>query len=246
MDSDRLTLNTTHLARHAAETPAPTADRFAYGLLLVGALMVLVTCVGYVLAGPVAAMPAGAASFDAARAATPAATGWMLLASSAGIPGDVVLAIAGLMLARRRDQPPPVTVGWYALAIVGGVFLVVDTMVGQVLPPLAIGGPEAAAAYAGARTLFDALFHMGTFVGGLSGLALAWSPSGRPRGWGTVMGLSGMLGVIAGAAGLIGWGLPHATGGAVTLVVISLAGWGWAGLKSSSHPSTPLLPRHSG
>jgi uncharacterized membrane protein len=243
MDSDRLTLNTTHMARHAAETPA---DRFAYGLLLVGALMVLVTCVGYVLAGPVAAMPAGAASFDAARAATPAATGWMLLASSAGIPGDVVLAIAGLMLARRRDQPPPVTVGWYALAIVGGVFLVVDTMVGQVLPPLAIGGPKAAAAYAGARTLFDALFHMGTFVGGLSGLALAWSPSGRPRGWGTVMGLSGMLGVIAGAAGLIGWGLPHATGGAVTLVVISLAGWGWAGLKSSSRPSTPLLPRHSG
>jgi len=233
MDADRLTLNATHLARHAAETPAATADRFAYGLLLVGALMVLVTCVGYVLAGPVAAMPAGAASFDAARAATPAATGWMLLASWAGVPGDVVLAVAGLMLAQRRDQPPQVTAGWYALAVVGLVFLVVDTMVGQVLPPLAAGGTEAAAAYAGARTLFDALFHMGTFVGGLSGLALAWAPSGRPRGWGPLMGLSGMLGVTAGAAGLIGWGLPHATGGAVTLLVLALAGWGWAGLRAS-------------
>lgn len=235
MDSSHLTLNTTHLARHAAETPAATADRFAYGLLLVGALMVLVTCTAYALAGPVAAMPAGAASFDAARAATPAAVGWMLLASWAGMPGDVVLAVAGLMLAQRRGQPPQVTAGWYALAIVGLVFLLVDTMVGQVLPPLATGGPEAAAAYAGARTLFDALFHMGTFVGGLSGLALAWAPGGRPRGWGPLMGLSGMLGVIAGAAGLIGWGLPQATGGAVTLLVLALAGWGWAGLRASLH-----------
>lgn len=233
MDSSNLTLNTTHLTRHAADTPAATADRFACLLLLVGAVMVLVTCVGYVLAGPVAAMPAGAASFDAARAATPVATGWMLLASWAGIPGDVVLGVAGLMLAQRRGQPAQVTAGWYALAVVGLVFLVVDTMVGQVLPPLAMGGPEAAAAYAGARILFDALFHMGAFVGGLSGLALAWAPGGRPRGWGPVMGLSGMLAVIAGAAGLMGWGLPHATGGAVTLLVVALAGWGWAGLRAS-------------
>ncbi|HEX5685565.1 MAG TPA: hypothetical protein VFY73_16210 [Ideonella sp.] len=227
-----MTLNPAHVARHGADTPATTAEWFAHLLLLIGALMVLVTCLAYALAGPVAAMPAGADSVAAARAATPSAIGWMLLASWAGMPGDVVLAVAGLMLAQRRDQSPQLTAGWYALAIVGLVFLIVDTMVGQVLPPLAMGGPEAAAAYAGARTLFDALFHLGTFAGGLSGLALAWVPGGRPRGWGRLMGLSGVLGVIAGAAGLMGWGLPQATGGAVTLLVLALAGWGWAGLRA--------------
>ncbi|WP_374568343.1 hypothetical protein [Ideonella sp.] len=231
MDSARLTLNTALSAHRVAEAPAATAGHAAYLLLLIGALMVLVTCVGYALAGPLAAMPAGAASFDAARAATPAAAGWMLLASWAGMPGDVVLAVAGLMLAQRRGQPAQTAAGWYALAIVGLVFLVVDTLVGQVLPPLALGGPDAAAAYAGARALFDALFHMGTFVGGLSGLALAWAPGGRPRGWGPLMGLAGMLGVVAGGAGLMGWGLPQATGGAVTLLVLALAGWGWVGWR---------------
>jgi len=236
MDSSRLTLPTAHLARHAASTSTATADRLAYTLLLIGALMVLLTCAAYLLAGPVAAMPAGAGSFEAARAATPSAVGWMLLASWAGMPGDIVLAVAGLMLAQRSEQPAQVTAGWYALAIVGLVFLIVDTMVGQVLPPLAMGGTDAAAGYAAARTLFDALFHLGTFAGGLSGLALAWAPGARPRGWGTLMGLAGMLAVIAGGAGLLGWGLHQATGGAVTLLVVALAGWGWAGLKLSNQP----------
>lgn len=233
MDSSRLTLPTTHLARAATDTSSATAERLAYALLLSGALMVLVTCAAYVLAGPTAAMPAGATNFEAARAATPSAVGWMMLASWVGMPGDIVLAVAGLMLAQRRGQAPQATAGWYALVVVGLVFLIVDTMVGQVLPLLAMGGAEAAAGYAAARTLFDALFHLGTFAGGLSGLALAWAPGGRPRGWGPLMGLAGMLGVIAGGAGLFGWGLPHATGAAVTLLVVALAGWGWAGWRAT-------------
>lgn len=233
MDTYRLTLPDTCLARHGAGASAAPPERLGYALLLAGALMVLVTCAAYLLAGPVAAMPAGAASFEAGRVATPAASGWMLLASWMGMPGDIVLAVAGLMLAQRGGQAAQVSAGWYALAIVGLVFLVVDTMVGQVLPPLASGGVELAAGYAAARTLFEALFHLGTFAGGLSGLALAWSPSGRPRGWGPLMGLAGMLGVIAGAAGLLGWGLPHATGAAVTLLVVALAGWGWVGWRAS-------------
>lgn len=233
MDTNRLTLPDTRFVRQDASAPAAPPERLGFALLLAGALMVLVTCVAYVLAGPVAAMPAGAPSFEAGRAATPASTGWMLLASWVGMPGDIVLAVAGLMLAQHSGQAAQVRAGWYALAIVGVVFLIVDTMVGQVLPPLAINA-EAAAGYAAARTLFDALFHLGTFAGGLSGLALAWAPSGRPRGWGPLMGLAGMLGVIAGAAGLLGWGLPHATGAAVTLLVVALAGWGWAGWRSAA------------
>lgn len=233
MDTNRLTLPDTRLARPDANAPAAPHERLAHALLLAGALMVLVTCAAYVLAGPVAAMPAGASSFEAGRAATPPASGWMMLASWVGMPGDVVLAVAGLMLAQRSGQAAQARAGWYALAIVGLVFLVVDTMVGQVLPPLA-SNAEAAAGYAAARTLFDALFHLGTFAGGLSGLALAWAPPGRPRGWGALMGLAGMLGVIAGTAGLLGWGLPHATGAAVTLLVVALAGWGWVGWRSAA------------
>lgn len=204
--------------------------RLAYGLMFAGALAVLVTCLGYVLAGPVASMPGGAPSFDAARAATPAAAPWMHLASGAGIVGDVVLAVAGLMLAQRRGISATGSAGWYGVAVIGLIFLVVDTMVGQVLPRLALGA-DMAPAYAGARTLFDGLFLVGTLAGGASALALTWVPAERPRGWGSLMRVAGVLAVLAGGAGLLGGGHSLATGGAVTLMALALAGWGWAGLR---------------
>jgi CHASE2 domain-containing sensor protein len=40
------------------------------------------------------------------------------------------------------------------------------------------------------------------------------------------MGASGVLGVVAGGAGLLGWGWSPLTGAAVTLLVVALAGWG--------------------
>ncbi|HEV8689125.1 MAG TPA: hypothetical protein VGQ91_02420, partial [Ideonella sp.] len=135
----------------AAEGDASHA-RLAYGLMFAGALAVLVTCLGYVLAGPVASMPGGAPSFEAARAATPAAVPWMLLASGAGIVGDVVLAVAGLMLAQRPGISATGSAGWYGMAVIGLIFLVVDTMVGQVLPRLALGA-DTAQAYAASRAL---------------------------------------------------------------------------------------------
>ena len=213
--------------------PDPGHTRLAHALLFGGALAVLVTCLGYVLAGPVAAMPGGAPSFDAARAATPAAAPWMLLASGAGIVGDLVLAVAGLMLAQRRGTSATGVAGWYGMAVIGLIFLIVDTMVGQVLPRLALGN-DTAQAYAGARVLFDALFLVGTLAGGASALALTWVAAERPRVWGGLMRVAGALGVLAGGAGLLGSGHSLATGGAVTLMVLALAGWGWAGLRSAA------------
>jgi hypothetical protein len=216
----------------ALEGFAEHDGRLPHLLLLAGSLMVLVTCAAYVMAGPVAAMPAGAGSFAEGRAATPAAAGWMLLASWAGMPGDLLLAVAGPMLARRGGQPAQAAAGWWALSLVGFLFLLVDMIVGQVLPPLAMGGPELVPAYAAARTLFDALFHLGTFAGGLSALAIAWAPGGRPRLWGPLLGGAGMLGVAGGGAGLLGLGFSLLTGGAVTLLVLALAGWAWDGLRT--------------
>jgi hypothetical protein len=217
----------------ACEVFAEQDGRLPHLLLLAGSLMVLVTCAAYVMAGPVAAMPAGADSFAEGRAATPDAVGWMLLASWAGMPGDLLLAVAGLMLARRGGQPAQAAAGWWALSLVGFLFLLVDMMVGQVLPPLAMAGPELAPAYAGARVVFDALFHLGTFAGGLSALAIAWAPGGRPRRWGPLLGGAGMLGVAGGGAGLLGLGFAPLTGGAVTLLALALAGWAWVGLRSA-------------
>lgn len=223
--------------QHAAAVSRPAegagvpGHRLAHLLLLGGALMVLVTCVAYVLAGPVAAMPAGATSFAEGRTATAPVAGWMLLASWAGMPGDLLLAVAGLMLAQRPGQPGQAVAGWYGLALVGIIFLIVDTLVGQVLPPLALGGAALEAAYAAARSVFDALFHLGTFAGGLSALAIAWVPDRRPRLWDRVLGAAGMLGVAGGGAGLLGMGFAPLTGGAVTLLVLALAGWAWAGLR---------------
>ncbi|MEK8034114.1 hypothetical protein AACH06_25090 [Ideonella sp. DXS29W] len=205
--------------------------RAAPGLLLIACLLVLVTCGAYVMAGPQAAMPAGASSLDAARAATAGAGGWMLLACWAGIPGDALLTVASLMLAQRAAAPG-LRAGWIMVALVGAVFLGVDTMVGQVLPPLA-AATQAEGAYLAARTLFDALFHMGTFIGGVGALMVAWSSVQRPRVWGTWLGGSGLLAVLAGAAGLLGWGWWLATGAAVTMMVAALAGWGWAGFRSA-------------
>lgn len=231
MDSSPMALPRGAAAASQATVQAGRNDRLAFLLLLAGALLVLVTCFAYVMAGPVAAMPAGAASFEEGRLATAAAAGWMLLASWAGMPGDLLLAVAGLMLAQRLGQPAQVSAGWYALALVGFVFLVVDTLVGQVLPPLAMGGPALAGAYAASRSLFDALFHLGTFAGGLSALAIAWA-AGRPPAWGPMLGGAGMFGVAGGGAGLLGLGFAPLTGGAVTLLVLALAGWAGAGLRA--------------
>lgn len=212
--------------------------RLAHRLLFVGALAVLVTCAAYVLAGPVAALPGGAASVDLALAATPAAAPWMRLAGLFGVPGDLLLAVAGLMLALLPGQRPVAVAGWLGLGLVGLAFLAVDTMVGFLLPPLAVsdGG---ASAYAGARALFDALFLAGTLAGGASALAMAWgkaATAGKSSAAVVCMRSAGVLGLGAGAAGLLGWAAPHAVGGAVTWLVLALAAWGWAGAHAAAAP----------
>lgn len=235
---------TNHDAQATAARPANQA-RLAHRLLFAGALAVLGTCVAYVLAGPAAALPGGADTVDLARAATPAAAPWMRLASLAGVPGDLLLAVAGLMLAMAPGQRAAAVAGWLGLGLVGLVFLAVDTMVGFMLPPLAVVD-NGAAAYAGARALFDALFLAGTAAGGAAALALAWGGAraiGRSPMAVWWMRSAGALGLAAGAAGLLGWAVPHAVGGSVTWLVLALAAWGWAGARAAAAPQSAHADR---
>ena len=203
----------------------PQFGRVAAFLVGAGALGVIVTSGFYALAGPQAALPGGAGSVEAARAATVHAAPWMRAAGLTGMPSDVVLAIGALMLAAmKRGRGAGIAVaGWMALALAAALFVVVDAMVAFVLPAAAsLTGGEAA--YAGLRALFDVLFSIGAWTAGAGALAASWSAHGpeyRRRGVLWAMRLAGGVGLAANSAYLLG--LPGATliGPGVALVSVA-------------------------
>jgi hypothetical protein len=181
-------------------------DRLAAVLLAIGAAGVIVTSAFYVLSGPAASLPGGAAAMDAARAATAHAAGTMRVASLFGMPSDVVFTVGGLMFAasKRRQGAALAYAGWLAMGISGILFTIVDAMVGHVLPAAAAAGD---AAYVGVRALFDVLFAVGGWAFGLGALAASWSARGREYRWRAaawLMRVSGVLGIVANAGWLLG------------------------------------------
>lgn len=215
---------------HAADDPR--FGRIAAVLIGAGAFGVVATSVFYALAGPAAALPGGAASLDAARAATAAGAGWMRAAGLAGMPSDVLLAVGGLMMAatKRGEGAGIAIAGWLAMAIAGALFIVVDAMVAFVLPHAALlaGGD---AAYLGLRSLFDVLFAIGAWATAVGALAAAGSarwPEFRRRAVRWPMRAAGVVGIVASSAfllelpgsRLIGPGIALA---AVALLLVSLA-----------------------
>jgi hypothetical protein len=197
-------------------------------LLGIGAIGLVATSVFYALAGPVAALPGGAPGVAAAVAATPAAAGWMRAAGLAGMPSDVVLAVAALLLAAHahRRGAALALAGWLALAIAGALFIAVDATVAMVLP-VAAAQAGGAAAYAGLRALFDVLFAIGAWAAGLGALATAWRSGGALFRWPAVgwgMRIAGIVGLAASSAHLIGG--PGATliGPGIALLALALLG----------------------
>jgi len=184
----------------------PRFGPIAAVLIGAGALGLIATSACYAVAGPQAALPGGAASVETARAATAAAAGWMRAAGLIGMPSDVMLVVGGLMVAlmKRGSGAGLAIAGWLALAISGVLFIVVDAMVAMVLPAAAAHGD---AAYLGLRALFDVLFAIGGWTVGVGALAVAWSAQGPEVRWRAVLWLmraSGVLGVVANAAYLLG------------------------------------------
>jgi hypothetical protein len=200
----------------------PQFGRAAAVLLGVGALGVLATSACYVLAGPLAAMPGGAADMQTARAATAGAAGWMRAAGLFGMPADVLLAAGALMMAATRRGPGAAAAigGWVALGIAGVLFIVVDAMVSFVLPAVAAAGGDPAA-YAGLRALFDVLFAIGGWTAGAGALAASWSahwPEYRRGGVLWTMRAAGVLGLAANTAWLLGLPGERLIGPAVVLL----------------------------
>lgn len=206
----------------------PTPDARLGALLLGGgALGLIATCIGYVLAGPEAALPGGASNAALAMAATPVASAWMRVAGLFGMPSDVLLALGALLLATHEFQRRAslAMAGWLALAIASTLFIVVDAMVAMVLPVAAAqaGGD---AAYAGLRALFDVLFAIGAWTAGVGALAVAWRRDGTVFRWPAVgwgLRMAGLVGVVASAAHLLGWpGAPLIGPGVAMLALATL------------------------
>ena len=210
----------------------PEGERRAAAWLLgLGAAGVLVTCVGYVLADGPAALPGGAPDFEAGRAATAAAAGWMRMAGSFGMPGDVLLVAGALRVsgARRRAGSATGAVGWGLLALSCLLFILVDALVGFALPATAASG--GAAAYVLARSTFDALFNIGGWTLGLGALLAALGTPGRELAWRplrALMGAAGVLGLLVNTSFLLGGPGAQAIGPAVVLSALALLGAGLA------------------
>ncbi|MBP7532128.1 MAG: hypothetical protein KA775_09935 [Ottowia sp.] len=217
---------------HQDPTRFPDGERRAAAWLLgLGAAGVLATCVSYVLAGAPAALPGGAPDFDTGRDATAAAAGWMRAAGSFGMPGDVLL-VAGCVLlagAARRAGTAAGAVGWGLLALSCALFILVDALVGFVLPPVAASGDSAA--YVVARSSFDVLFNIGGWTLGLGALLAALAPPGRALAWRPLrglMGLAGVLGLAVNTSFLLGGPGAPLIGPAVVLTALALLGAGLA------------------
>jgi len=205
-----------------------TATVLGARLLLVGALGVIATCLGYALAGPPAALPGGAPDMAAALTATPAAAGWMRAAGLAGMPSDVLAAVGALLLAAHeyRRGAALATAGWLALGVASALFIVVDAIVALVLPAAAVRA--GLAGYAGLRLLFDALFTIGAWTAGLGALAAAWQRGGllwRFAWAGWLMRAAGVLGLVASTGHLAGLpGVAALIGPGIAVLAVALVG----------------------
>jgi hypothetical protein len=207
----------------------PSLVRPAGAALALGAAGVVATCVFYALSPPHAAMPV--VPLDLAMAFEGAVRGraTMYWAGLAGVPADVVITAAGLLLgmaaaARGRGLA---AMGWFLIGISTVLFAIVDALVGFVLPPLAAAGDPG---FLAAKRLFDVLFLASTATFGagavLALLTYLAEAGGVPRVLALPALLVGLVALAGGMAGLLGASVnPHLlgvgiAGGAVLFTLI--------------------------
>lgn len=198
--------------------------RLAAQLVGLGAFGIFLTCGAYLLAGEPAAMPGGAATAAAAISATPQAAGWMRVAGLVGMPGDILAAVGCLMAARLHRAQPLAMAGWVGMSLTSLLFVLVDAMVGFVLPAQALA-EQAVSVYPAWRAWFEVLFIIGTWAMGISAAAIACGRFGWPAWALWLLRMAAMLGFVAGCLGLAGWPVAPMLGGSIALTVVALMGW---------------------
>jgi hypothetical protein len=184
--------------------PHTTAARTGGLVLALGGAGVVATSVLYGLSPPAAAMPVIPLDLAAALAGAVRGQVTMHLAGLIGVPGDVLVTAAGILLggieaARGRGLA---AIGWFLIATSTILFAVVDSLVGFVLPPVAVSAP---ASFFAVKSLFDVLFLLGTATFGAGAvLALVAQGFGIPRLLAIPALLVGLIAVGGGLAGLLG------------------------------------------
>jgi hypothetical protein len=176
---------------------------WGWTLVATGAVSVLLVSVFYVLSPVAAVTPNLAVDFESARRATLTDHGFMRLAGSTGVLGDVVLAVGAAVLACRAPRGRPV-VGWLWLAVASLVFTAADALVGFAVRPAA----AAALTFAVVKPVFDVLTAVGAFSYGLSALLVANSVmTGALRttfkALGAMTAAAGVAIVLGAASGLV-------------------------------------------
>jgi hypothetical protein len=218
----------------AIDRDGPSLVRQAGVALALGSAGVVATCVFYGLSPPAAAMPISPLDLQAALAGAVRGRATMYAAGLAGVPADVVISAAGMLLgmleaARGRGLS---AMGWLLIAISTILFAIVDSLVGFVLPPLAVAGDPG---FLAAKSLFDVLFLAGTATFGAGAvLALLAHVSGAgaiPRVLAAPALLVGLVALGGGLAGLLGVSVnPHLLGVGIAggAILFTLIGAGLA------------------
>jgi hypothetical protein len=212
-----------------------SGNQLAAWLLGSGAIGLVATCICYVLAGPEAALPGGFQNPSASLAATVQAVPWMRAAGLFGMPSDVLLAVASLLLAGNafnRDEAL-LCAGWLAMAVAATLFVIVDAMVAFVLPAAAVS----LHVYVGFRAMFDVLFAFGTCTVGIAAIALAWHAKGalfrwRVVGWG--MRFAGLICLSASSAYLLTNAGGQLIGPGIALIALASFGVAIADLRKTA------------
>jgi hypothetical protein len=141
-------------------------------LVAIGALGVTIITGIYASAPPAASVPLPAdIPMAAALAATLASSLKLMLAGTIGIAADIILIAGCALLALRAGEPAMKRLFWIGLAVSTGLFVIVDSLAGQVIPTVAAMTTGDLTAFALARKLFDTSFALGVATFGAASLA---------------------------------------------------------------------------
>lgn len=191
-----------------------------------GALGIVFTSACYALSPVAAALPHPTVPGDAI-AETLRGAFTMRLAGVVGMPADVLFAAGAALVAWRAlsESRPGLALGWALAGFASLVFVVVDGLVGAVLPDVARDAPQS---YLGFRRLFDALFASGTLAFGVGALlvALGSTRAHASMPWRAATTIAAIGALVSAPAFFVGIDSAQGLGLSIALGSVAFAWWG--------------------